>query len=62
MWDCSLQKNLENIKIDHDEIINSEEGLIKWLELLHYKGIAIVKNAPTEKKSALPVLNRISHT
>ena len=62
LWDNSLQKNLDSIKIDHDEIINSDEGLIKWLELLHYKGIAIVKNAPTEKESAFKVLNRISHT
>ena len=62
LWDCSLQKNLENIRIDHDEIINSEEGLIKWLELLHHKGIAIVKSAPTKKESAFKVLNRISHT
>ena len=62
LWDCSLEKDLESIKIDHDEIISSDEGLIKWLKLLHYKGIAIVKNAPTEKKSAFPVLNRISHT
>ena len=43
-------------------IISSEEGLVKWLELLHYKGIAIVYNAPVEKNSAFPVLNRISHT
>ena len=42
--------------------INSENGLIKWLELLHYQGIAIVKNAPSANKSALPLLNRISHT
>jgi len=62
LWDCLLQKNLEAIRIEHDEIINSEKGLIKWLELLHYKGIAIVKNAPTEKESAFKVLNRISHT
>ena len=62
LWDNCLQKNLKSINIDHDEIINSDEGLIKWLELLHYKGIAIVKNAPTEKESAFPVLNRISHT
>jgi len=62
LWDNSLQNNLESIKIDHDEIINSEEGLVKWLELLHYTGIAIVKNAPTEKNSAFKVLNRISHT
>ena len=62
LWDNSLQKNLNSIIIDHDEIIASDEGLIKWLELLHKKGIAIVKNSPTEKESAFPVLNRISHT
>ena len=62
LWDNSLEKKLKSITIDHDEILNSEEGLLKWLELLHYKGIAIVKNAPIEKKSAFPVLNRISHT
>ena len=62
LWDSSLEKNLETIQIEHDEIINSEAGLIKWLELLHYNGIAIVKNAPVEKNSGLKVLNRISHT
>jgi len=62
LWDSSLEKNLETITIDHDEILNNEEGLLKWLELLHYKGIAIVKNTPIEKESAFPVLNRISHT
>ena len=62
LWDSSLEKNLKSIQIDHDEIINSDSGLIKWLELLHYTGIAIVKNAPVEKNSALKVLNRISHT
>ena len=62
LWDNSLQNNLNSIKVDHDEIINSEDGLIKWLELLHYTGISIIKNAPTEKNSAFKVLNRISHT
>ena len=62
LWDNSLQKNLDSIKIDHNEILNSDKGLIKWLELLHYHGIAIVKNSPTENKSAFPLLNRISHT
>ena len=62
LWDSSLEKNLESIQIDHDEIISSDEGLIKWLELLHHIGIAIVKNAPVEKNSGLNVLNRISHT
>ena len=62
LWNSSLQKDLGSINIEHNEIISSDKGLIKWLELLHQKGIAIVKNAPTEKKSAFPVLNRISHT
>ncbi len=61
LWDSSLEKNIHSIYIDHNEIISSEEGLIKWLELLHFKGIAIVYNAPVEKNSAFPVLNRISH-
>ena len=40
----------KSITIDHDKILNSEEGLLMWLELLHYKGIAIIKNAPIEKE------------
>ena len=62
LWDSSLQNNLRSIEIDYEEILNSKEGLIKWLELLHYTGIAIVKNAPIEKDSGFKVLNRISHT
>jgi len=62
LWDSSLEKNLKSIQIEHDEIMDSEKGLVKWLELLHHTGIAIVKNASTEKNSALKVLNRISHT
>ena len=61
LWDNSLTNNLKSINIEHDEIINSNEGLIKWLELLHHKGIAIVKNAPIEKNSAFPLLNKICH-
>tara|TARA_B100000965_G_scaffold405552_1_gene440047 strand:- start:2330 stop:3457 length:1128 start_codon:yes stop_codon:yes gene_type:complete len=62
LWDSSLEKNLDSVIIDHNEIMEKEKGLIKWLELLHYKGIAIIRGAPTEDKSALPVLNKISHT
>ena len=62
LWDSSLEKNLDSVIIDHNEIMETEKGLIKWLEHLHYKGIAIIRGAPTEDKSALPVLNKISHT
>jgi len=50
LWDNTLEKNLKSIQIEYDEIMGSEEGLVKWLELLHHTGIAIVKNAPGEKK------------
>ena len=62
LWNNSLQNDLNSISVEHDEIISSDQGLIKWLEILHHKGIAIVKNTPIEKESAFPVLNRISHT
>ena len=26
LWDNSLQKNLQSVEIDHDEIINSDQG------------------------------------
>jgi gamma-butyrobetaine dioxygenase len=62
LWNSLLQNNLSSISVEHDEIMSSEKGLIKWLEILHHKGIAIVRNTPVEKESAFPVLNRISHT
>ena len=62
LWHNSLQKDLGSISVEHDEIISSDQGLIKWLEILHHKGIAIVKNTPIEKESAFSILNRISHT
>jgi len=62
LWNNSLQSDLSSISVEHNEIISTDQGLIKWLEILHYKGIAIVKNTPIEKESAFPALNRISHT
>ena len=61
LWNNSLNLKLSTVQIEHDEIMDSDKGLIKWLELLHYNGIAIVKNSPIEKKSAFKILNRISH-
>ena len=61
LWKHSLQNNLNKISINHKEIINSDEGLTRWLEFLHEYGISIIKNAPTEKNSSFPVMPRISH-
>ena len=61
LLDSKLNSNLESISIDYENIMQNDEALIQWLNLLHEKGFSIVKNSPTEKKSALPLLNRISH-
>jgi len=61
LWNFKFQKYLNKIKIEHEDIMQSDEALIKWLELLNKYGISIVKNAPIEKKSAFKILNRISH-
>jgi len=61
LWDSKFEKNLNKIKIEHDDIMQSDEALTKWLELLIKYGISIVKNSPIGIKSAFKILNRISH-
>ena len=59
LWDSSLSSNFQSICIEYDKIIDGKKGLYEWLKLLHYNGIAIVKNAPVEKKSAFKILSKI---
>ena len=33
LWDSSLEKNLKSIQIDHDEIINSDDGSVSYTHL-----------------------------
>ena len=61
LWNKKLKDNFNNIKLDHDKILRNDKILKKWLFLLHKYGFAIVKNAPTHKKSAFGILNKISH-
>ncbi len=61
LWNKKLKDNFNNIKLDHDKILRNDKILKKWLFLLHKYGFAIVKNAPTYKKSAFGILNKISH-
>ena len=61
LWDSKFQKYLNKIKIEHEDIMQSDDALRKWLELLIKYGISIVKNSPIEIKSAFKILNRISH-
>ena len=61
LWNNNLSKEFKLISLNHDEILNKKEKLIQWLQLLHIYGITIIKNAPTKDKSALKILNKISH-
>ena len=61
LWDKSLLENFNDVSVECEDIIESDESLTKWLEILLKHGISIVKNGPTEKNSGLKVLNRISH-
>jgi len=61
LWDSSTINNVESFKIDCEEVIDSDEGLLKWLKKLHIFGLAILTNCPIKKNSALKILNRISH-
>ncbi len=60
-WNSSIEKNLNTVQVEYQEIMDSDLGLLNWLEKLHYYGLAIVINAPTEKKSAFNILNKVSH-
>ena len=60
-WESKFHKHLSKIKIEHDDIMKSDEALLKWLKLLIKYGFSIIKNSPIEKKSAFKILNRISH-
>ena len=61
LWDSSIEDELDFLKINHDEVMNSDKILYKWLDLLHSFGLAIIKNSPIENNSAFKILNRISH-
>ena len=61
LWDSFIRHNQDQISIDCSYVLNSDKGLIKWLEQLNQYGISILRNSPTEKKSGLKILNRIGH-
>ena len=61
LWDKSLSAEFDSISMECEDIMESDESLIKWLEILNEYGISILKNSPTKKNSGLNILNRISH-
>ena len=61
LWDKRLSTSLDKIKISCEEIMDSDEGVLKYLQQLHYYGFSLVENAPVEKNSGASVIERISH-
>lgn len=61
LWDKSISETIDQIKINYEEIMDNDEGILKYLKQLHYYGISLVENAPTSKKSGKEVLKKISH-
>ena len=62
LWDGSLGKNISSVSMEYNEVMQNEEGLARWIDLLHTHGVCIIKNAPIEKQSGFKILNKISHT
>ena len=60
-WDSKLNNDLSKITIEYEEVMDSDEGLLKWLKQLHQYGFSILHKVPTKNKSALKILNKISH-
>ena len=46
-------------RFDHDEVMESEAGLGRWLEALLDCGIALVQNAPAEEGEMLSIIRRV---
>ena len=59
LWNAQFGKKIKSVVFDYKKIISNEKELKKWLNAIHSIGIAIVKNAPTKKKSAFKILNKI---
>ena len=52
-WNKKLKDNLNLITLTHNNIINDNNELIRWLNLLYVYGIAIIKNSPIKKNQVL---------
>ena len=61
LWNNNLNKNIKKVSINFEEVISNKKGLTKWLDILNAYGFSLIKNGPTEKKSAFKILNKISH-
>ena len=48
-------------KVEYEEVMNDEKGVMKWLERLYCYGLCVVKNVPKQSGEVLNVAQRISY-
>lgn len=58
-WDRNEVENSE-IQISYDEVMNSEDGFIKFLYQLYYFGLVIIRDAPPTKGKVVEVVQKFS--
>ncbi|GIY21275.1 trimethyllysine dioxygenase, mitochondrial [Caerostris extrusa] len=59
-WNGEVIKSLKP-EISYKEVMETEEGLKKWLTMMYKYGIAIMKDVPREKGKVLDVMERIAY-
>ncbi|GAB6022827.1 hypothetical protein CHUAL_006923 [Chamberlinius hualienensis] len=48
-------------EISYREVMDSDEGLKTWLEMIHKYGLAIMRGVPTKKNEVINVVNRFAY-
>ena len=59
LWNSKIMNEIKIVKHDYKKIMTNEKELKKWLQTMSSYGISIIKNAPTKKKSAFKILDKI---
>jgi gamma-butyrobetaine dioxygenase len=59
LWTTETLRNFLP-EVQYEAVMDSDDGLLKWLRLLNDYGFAIVRNVPTEPGMVLKVAERIS--
>lgn len=58
LWDASIASALP--QISYDRVMNSDEGLFDWLDMMLKYGFALIRQTPTIPDEVLKVADRVS--
>ena len=59
LWNSKIVNKIKIAKHDYKEVMTNEKKLKKWLQTMYSYGISLIQNAPTKKKSAFKILDKI---